>query len=52
MEEDIPVNHARGGGSRCRREGGGKEEVGAGRNNSRLMIPGVVRRDGVKVSVV
>ena len=52
MKEDVPVNYAGGGGSRYGRKSGGKEKVGTGRNNSRLMIPGVVRRDGVKVSVV
>ena len=52
MEANISVNHAGGGGSRCRREGGGEEEVGAGRNHPCLMIPGVVRRNGVKVFAV
>ena len=52
MKEDVPVNNAGGGGSRYGRESGGKEKVGTGRNDSRLMIPGVVRRDGVKVFVV
>ena len=52
MKEDVPVNNAGGGGSRYGRKSGGKEKVGAGRNDSRLMVPGVVRRDRVKVSVV
>ena len=52
MKEDVPVNNAGGGGSRYGRESGGEEKVGTGRTNSRLMIPGVVRRDGVKVFVL
>ena len=52
MKVDVPVNNAGGRGGRYGRKGGGKEEVGAGRNNSRLMIPGVVRHDGVKVLAV
>ncbi len=46
------MNYAGGGGGRYGGESGGKEKVGAGRNDSRLMIPGVVRRDRVKVFVV
>ena len=46
------MNNAGGGGGGYGGESGGKEKVWTGRNNSRLMIPGVVRRDGVKVSVV
>ena len=52
MKESVPVNNAGGGGSRCGREGGGEEEVGAGRNHSCLMIPGIVRRNGVKAFAV
>ena len=52
MKEDIPVNYAGCGGSRYGRESGGEEEVGAGRNHSCLVIPGVVRRNGMKVFAV
>ena len=52
MKVDVSVHNAGGRGSRYGRKGGGKEEVGTGRNNSSLMIPGVVRCDGVEVFVV
>ena len=52
MKEDVPVNYAGGGGGRYGGESGGKEKVWTGRNNSRLMIPGVVRRDGMKAFAV
>ena len=52
MEKGVFVNDAGSGGGRYGRESGGEEKVGTGRNNSRLMIPGVMRRDGVKVLVV
>ena len=46
------MNYAGGGGGRYGGESGGKEKVGTGRDNSRLMIPRVMRRDGVKILVV
>ena len=52
VKEGVSMDNAGGGGGRYGRESGGEEKVGTRRNNSRLMIPGVVRRDGVKVSVV
>ena len=52
MKVNISVNHTRGGRSRSGREDGGEEEVGAGRNHPCLMIPGVVRRNGMKVFAV
>ena len=47
VKKGVSMDNAGGGGGRYGRESGGKEKVGTGRNNSRLMIPGVVRHDGV-----